>query len=436
MRIVAFGVVCLMATAVSLAAQSRTVPEQLSLADALRLAEERNPQFAAARALIDAAEGDRITASRLPNPAFTAESSGYQFGSAQQSGFLNGQELTLRVDQEFQFAGQRRLRVQGAETAVATARAQAQDQLRRLQFDVKRTYYEAVLAKADREVARATLAEIDNVITLNRARLNVGEISGAELRRIQVERLRFSDDVFSADLAFRNAEAALLTLLGAPNLGEAFDPVDPLPAAKGNATALLASISPVSLQPAIAIAQAVSARPDVAAARSDVARAETETRLQRALRTPNLTFGAGYRRDFGQSGIVFGGTIPLPFFDRNQGPIVRADAERRAAESRARAAEAQVALDVQQALNALDVNRARVEYIERDYLKNAQESRDIVLASYRLGTTDLIDFLDAQRAFRDTLRTYNRALFEERISLFDLEAAVGAPAAINGSTRP
>ena len=84
-------------------------------------------------------------------------------------------------------------------------------------------------------------------------------------------------------------------------------------------------------------------------------------------------------------------------------------------------------LEVQQALNAVAINRERVEYIQREYLTNARESRDIVEASYRLGAADLIDFLDAQRAFRDTLRTYNRVLYEQRVSLFELAAAAALP---------
>jgi outer membrane protein TolC len=60
----------------------------------------------------------------------------------------------------------------------------------------------------------------------------------------------------------------------------------------------------------------------------------------------------------------------------------------------------------------------------------ARESRDIVLAAYRLGTADLIDFLDAQRAFRDTARTYNRALYDQRVSLFQLSAATGVAGSI------
>ena len=154
---------------------------------------------------------------------------------------------------------------------------------------------------------------------------------------------------------------------------------------------------------------------------------QTETRLQRALRTPNVTAGGGYRRGFGTNAIVFGATVPLPFFNRNQGGTARADAELRQATNLATATQSEVRLEVQQSLNAVAINGERVDYIRREHLTNARESRDIVEASYRLGAADLIDFLDAQRAFRDTLRTYNRALYEQRISLFDLAAAAALP---------
>ena len=124
--------------------------------------------------------------------------------------------------------------------------------------------------------------------------------------------------------------------------------------------------------------------------------------------------------------INFAVTVPLQIFNRNQGGVARAEAERRRAAQLAEAASTQVRLDVQQALNAMELNAARVDYIEREYLQNAEQTRQTVLASYRLGAATLIDFLDAQRAFRDTVRTYNRALYEHRLSLFQLAAAVGA----------
>jgi cobalt-zinc-cadmium efflux system outer membrane protein len=173
------------------------------------------------------------------------------------------------------------------------------------------------------------------------------------------------------------------------------------------------------------LAEARAARPDVQSARRAEAAADTETQLQRALRTPNITAGGGYRRQEGSNAVVFSVTVPIPLFNQNQGGIARADAERRAAAARVSAAETTARLDVQQALNAVETNRARVAYIEREYLNTARETRNIVLESYRVGAADLIDFLDAQRAFRDTLRTYNRALYDARVSQFEFTAALG-----------
>ena len=89
------------------------------------------------------------------------------------------------------------------------------------------------------------------------------------------------------------------------------------------------------------------------------------------------------------------------------------------------AAEIAVALDVQRSRNGLEMSQARVAYIEREYLRNAREARDIVLESYRAGAATLTDYLDAQRALREAQRVANRAQFDYRISLFQLDAALG-----------
>lgn len=402
--------------------QVLVVPARMTLEEALRLANERNPNLAAARNTVEVAEAQRIDARLRPNPAVTFESAGYPLFESPRPSFGNNQELTFRFDQEIELAGRRGLRTQAAETGVSAAEAAYQDQKRRLEFEVRRGYFGVVLAKADLEVARAALDEIDKVISLNRARYEQGEISGGEVRRIQVERLKFVDDQFAAELALRNARSALLALFNAPNLGVEFDVVETL---NVTGTTDAGAVALQAIDATALRAQALTLRPDLLAAQQQVQRADTETRLQRALRTPNITLGGGYRRDFGTNAVVFGVTVPLPLSNRNQGGVARAEAERRQAANLATATATGVLLEVQQAVNAVDVSRARVAYIEREYLTPSRESRDIVLASYRLGTADLIDFLDAQRAFRDTLRTYNRALYEQRLGLFQLAAATG-----------
>lgn len=417
------------------AAQEPLVPAKLPLAEAVGLALERNPSLAAVGSDVDIAAAVRLDASRRLNPALTVDLEGYPLRQDQRASFFNSQDVTVRLDQEIELRGRRGLRTAAADVSVEAARLRVDDARRLLTLDVQRAYFQAVLATADRQVARSSLEEIDRALALNQARFKQGEISGGELRRLQVERLRFVDDVFAAELALRNARGALLVLMNVTDLTQSFEVTELLaagpavaPTAPGIVAALLSG--GIGGQGMALSTDATSRRPDLLAVQQDLRRADTETRLQRALRTPSLTVGGGYRRSFGTNAVVFGATMPLPFFNSNQGGIARAEAERQAAANRARATELIVRLDVQQAVNAVDVNQQRVQYIEREYLTTARESRDIIQASYQLGAADLIDFLDAQRAFRDTVRTYNRALYEQRISLFELAAATAMPPAI------
>ena len=410
------------APAVALAQEAPSIPQRLSMEEAVRLAVERNPQAAAARALIDIAEADRIDVGLRPNPAATVETDNYPLLNSPRPGFINGQELTIRVDQEIETAGRRRLRTEAAAEGVAAANLVARDRLRLLELAVRRAYLQLALAQADAAVARTSLDDIDRVLSVSRERVKVGETARAEVGRLVVERLRFADDAFAADLALKNSRAALLTLFGAGDLSQVIEARDPLglPSTPAGSALVIASALIAPLVPG-----SIEGRPDLLAARAQVRRTETETRLQRALRSPNATVGGGYKRDFGTNAFVFGVTVPLSLWNKNQGGIARADAERQLAVSTLALVELDVRLDLQRSFNAVETARTRTEYIERQTLASARESRDVVAESYRLGATDLINFLDAQRAFRDTLRTYNRALFDYRVSLFELDAARG-----------
>jgi len=407
--------------------QGADVPARLSLEDALRIAQARNLQVVVAQQGVVASEADVMGARKRPNPAFTLSTEGIPLSQQNRPPFLDNQELTFAVQQELEPGGRRKLRTELAQRGADAARAFSRDALRQLRFEVGRAYMQAVLAKADDEVARATLEEIDKVLALNRARYEQGELSGVELRRLQVERFRFADDAFAAELALKNARSVLLALLNLRPLDQPFDTVDDLlPPSTVPSVAALTEGGDVSLN------RALATRPDLEAARRELERADAGLRLQHALRTPALAVGAGVKRNFSTNGLVFTFAVPLPLFNRNEAGVARAGAEQRQAAARQAALETRVSLDVQQALNAVDVSRRRIMYVEGEYLKNAREARDIVLASYRSGAATLIDYLDAQRALREALRAQNRARFDYRISLFQYEAAVGTPGPAQG----
>ena len=412
-------------------AQEPSLPPRLSLDEAIRIAEAHNPQLVIAQQGIVASEAGVAEARKRPNPVLALGTEGIPLSTREHASFLDSQELALSLQQEFEPGGRRRIRTEQALHGADASRAWARDALRRLRFDVRCAYMQAVLAKADDEVARATLEEIDKVLALNRARYEQGELSGVEMRRLQVERFRFADDAFAAELALKNARSALLALLQAKPLDQPFDTIDGLLAPAAPPAAVAATSAPAS-----ALSQALSSRPDLDAARRELEESEAGIRLQRALRTPAFSVGAGLKRDFGTNGLLVTVGWPLPLFNRNEAGVARAGAEQLQAAARLAEAETRVSLDVQVALNAVDVCRRRVAYVEGEYLKSAREARDIVLESYRSGAATLIDYLDAERALREALRTQNRARFDYRISLFQYDAAVGTPASPAGKDLP
>jgi cobalt-zinc-cadmium efflux system outer membrane protein len=402
------------AQAITGQADAAPAPARLTLSEALRLAELRSPALIEARARIAVAEAEALGAPKRPNPSLDVEFRGYPLFESDLPPFLDNQELTIAIDQEFEPGDRRRWRREAAQLGVQASAADSLEAMRRLRLAVQRAYFEVVLAKADDAAAKATLQDVDRVVSINRARYDQGELSGVELRRLQVERHRFADDALRADLTLRNARSRLLALLGLRPLDQPFEVVDALPEAGG--------LLPVAPGPA---AEAVSGRADLRALQIGEQRAEADARLQHALRIPPFSLGGGWQRDFGTNAVVVRATIPLALWNRNEGGRARAAAERTLAASRTSAASAAAELEVQLARNAVENSRARVSLISSEHVKSAREARDIVLAAYRAGAATLIDYLDAQRAFRDAQRAEHRALFDYQVSVFELEAAAG-----------
>jgi len=401
--------------------QDPAIPSRLTLEEAIRLAVARNPSLAAVKNEIEALEGDSVAAGQRLNPAVSLEEEDFPI-RAHPGRFFGTQEITLRFDYEIERGGRRQLRTKTAQQAVKAQQLTFEDQVRRIELEVKRAFSRIVLAKSNLETSRSILDQAERLIDLNRVRLQQGDISALDLNRIEVEKLRFQDDVFQADLMLRNSRSSLLALLNAPDLSQDVDVVGTLPLNDQIAEAGLPPRAPLDDLYRIALQK----RPDIASALQQKARADTETRLQRALRSPNLTVGGGYKRNTVDNSLVFGVTLPLQIFNRNEGGILRADAEQKRSANLEAALQKHIQLEVQQAYNAVEINRQRVSYIRTQHLGKAEEMSRVTLTSYNLGGATLMDYLDAQRTYRDAVRIYNQALFDERISLYELASAIGS----------
>jgi len=83
--------------------------------------------------------------------------------------------------------------------------------------------------------------------------------------------------------------------------------------------------------------------------------------------------------------------------------------------------------EVDTALGALTTERAKLVALRDTYLPKAQKARDTMEFAYRRGGVNLLDFLDAQRTYRETSLEYLKTLGNYWTAVYQLEAAVGGP---------
>jgi len=171
---------------------------------------------------------------------------------------------------------------------------------------------------------------------------------------------------------------------------------------------------------------ALANRPDIRAAEAARERARADFNLARANASWDFTPQIEYQRIGNDNTIGLGISVPLRIFDRNQGEIARTRAEIDRADAQRDAAVVQTLTEVSAALAVIASERDKLRLLGDVYLPKAQQARDTVEFAYRRGGVSLLDFLDAQRTYRETALEQLRALGNYLVAIDQLEAAVGA----------
>lgn len=409
-----FALLCL---GMSLMAQTPTPAgvstESLSIAQAKQLLRSKSPVFLRERQNLALAQAGITEARQVPNPNVEVTSESYPLFENRPGSFLNNQELTFRAGQTIETGGKRGKRIAVARRAFDVSKFSIDDALRLLTVELERRYFQAALAKTQLAVSREILKQFDEILRVNQERYNQGEVSGLDFARLQTERMRFANDVIDNGLQLRNSKAAVIELLGLDTLPDQLELADELD-----------MVSP-RLTFEEALATSIASRPDLAAQEARRQQFRLDLDLQKAQRIPNVTPSAGYKKDFGLSTSYLSVTVPLPLFNRNQAGVQRATAQIGQQEYELNRARFAVRREVTEAFNALTAQEARVTAMRQTYVPSATKARDIARESYKLGAIDLIVLLDAERTYRETLRSFNQTLFERRVALSQLEAAVG-----------
>jgi outer membrane protein, heavy metal efflux system len=411
MRWTLVGMSCLLGIVGSAAPVVGQQPlNRVSVDDALRIALQQNPTVRAQQAALTSTKAGEVTAALRPNPSMNFLAEQLKPGGSQQDA-----QYTVNVGQPIELGGKRGRRIDSAKAATQVAGYQLEDIRRQVTLQVKSAFAGALIAREQLALAQENIKTLDDTERIQRLRAEKGDISELELLRIQVQRFTFERDAADARQALVAAKIALRTAAGAQAIAEDFEVVGEL------------GFKEVSLDKSALMRRAMDNRPDLRAAEADRERARAEHRLARANAWWDITPQIEYQRIGPDNTIGFGFSLPIRIFDRNQGEIARTQAEidRVDAVREATALQLLAALDTdrQTALT----QRERVVSLRDVYLPKATRARDTVEFAYRRGGQSLLDFLDAQRSYRETALAHLQAVGAYLSALYQLEADIGGP---------
>jgi cobalt-zinc-cadmium efflux system outer membrane protein len=117
--------------------------------------------------------------------------------------------------------------------------------------------------------------------------------------------------------------------------------------------------------------------------------------------------------------------IPLRIFDKNQGEKARTAVEIRRSEHLQEGVLNSVYRDVDSSYAQLESVRSLLRPYRQKYLDESKEIRDLISFSFSQGGASLLEFLDAQKSYRDTQLSYRNLVGSYLSALAQLSLAVG-----------
>lgn len=366
--------------------------------EAVRIALENNGELIAMRKERDAAKALIDQARLRPNPSV-------EFSRQEQIGGKDNDTM-IAGSLPLELGGRRSARIAVAERELAVREKSVDDRERLLASEVRMKFGEALAATLKLKFAEEMLETALDQFRLVQARVAEGKTAPLEgnMTLVEVNRLRSIRETQAG-----NTEIAFLELRNLLGM----KPEQPL-RLRGDFDNLVAPL-PIL---AAATANALQARPDLAALRSMEDLADAQIEQAEAGGRIDASFNAGYGRNnfgFPVNGITdtgqlrpvqgifhslkFGVTLEIPVRNRNQGNIAAAAEMREAARNRREFGELIVRREVATAFARYESSAKAMEIFRVGVRGQASANLDVVRQTYELGSRNLIEYLIEARRY-------------------------------------
>lgn len=399
-RVVCLLVIVIALAAASIAAAQSAATSAITLEQLQQMALANNPTLAQAKAGVRAAAGRTRQAGLWPNPTI-----GYM-GDEIRGGSFGGGEQGVFVQQNVILGNKLGLdrKVHAAEGNQAVA--EADEQRLRVENGVRIAFYQSLAAQQMVEMRAKLSALANDAVETTRQLFNVGQADQPDVLQAQVEADQAELAVITEQQEQLRAWRVLAAVVGQPEL--------PLTRLAGNLEDLPQLNAEQILQTTLRDSPAMKI------AQLGVTRADAELTRARRESIPDLFLRGGYANNLEQLGTSQPQSVGseffaevgvnVPIFNRNQGNIQAAEADR----ERAAAEVQRVALVLRQmaapVLQGYASSRAVADRYHASTLPNARQAYELYLQKYNEGAAAYPQVLIAQRTLFQLESGYIAAL--------------------------
>ncbi|GAB6282777.1 MAG: TolC family protein [Ignavibacterium sp.] len=385
--------------------------EEITLQEAVDTALVNNPNLKAFVYEISSLEKQKIQAGLIPNPEADFEAEDF-LGGKELSG-IKGSQYTLSASQLFELGGKRSSRINLAETEIVSSRGDYELLKLDVIANVKSTFFSLYQIQKQIEQQRKFVELNEEILKTISERVKAGRTSPAEESKVKVALTNSRIELDRLQRSFSSIQAQLNSLLG--TTGKNLIP----------ATALFDSISVPPTREEIT--GNIEEIPSIKLLQNEVNIREAALELERSLAVPDLTVSGGvrYLNELKTNSFVAGVSIPLPFFNRNQGNIQAAEVRLEQMDAIKNTRRLNVIAQLNTAYNNLLSAYNNSQQLKNSIIPEAENAYEVTRQGYIQGRFAFIDLLDAQRTLFETQTQFLLELSDYYNSLIEIENITG-----------
>ena len=385
-----------------------------------------DPRLRIGREDIRQAHAEYVTRSLLPNPELTIEGGALPYRRLGAGNYVGGPpELNVGVEfpiDWFLFA-KRKAEMNSAQWEVRQTQAEYADLIRERIADTAIAFYDVLEAKAMQDIVQQDLELLTRLEIIAKDSVAGGGIPSVEWKRITLDLMQCRQELIETEKTLDILKARLRSNFGSTDYDPMFD-----------ITGSLDVPTVLDLMPLeAAFETARQNRPDIIALRMGVGKAKADVQMENRNAYPETTIGAGVGREYSTMMLEdknynnwgIGVTVTVPLFDRNQGGKMAARSALTQRNRQYQAGIVDLRAEVVEADRELRTAHQLSNVIATEEVRLSREIRDIMIEGFQAGGRPLIDVLDTERSYRETVRTFVASRADYWRALYTYNSVVG-----------